>query len=429
MKKILIPLIIILLVFILSTCFFTGNTSVSVSPVIKAIGLPSASSITSVELIVSGPGMNTIGVTYDSLPSTIDLTVPSGSDRKFELTVHVDIPIIAATSYKGTSTVNLSQGDAVVSLNMGLGSTKLIVPDRNWNSGITPRVLQFDDISGSNAFLLNFATLGPLLTAAGYTLSTFAPYDIDFDAGGRIYIANRAGSTESGFIRIDNITGLNPIYKNRDSVSGINALTVDRKNGHVYYSTGTSIYRSDLDGNFEDILIITAGVASIQTIQGMAFAENNLIYIVGTTPATTPTVFQYDPILELITANYTMPNAIFSNPWDVITKDDSIYVSNPEGADGWKIIKLSKDLLFPEGYGIKKTTALYAPDMAQGHFYVPKRFVAILNKKITIMDDNSDGIEGALDKLVSMDDITGSNWETFPTSGDGQSLFSFYADC
>ena len=174
MKKILILLTIISLVFILSTCFFTGNTSVSVSPVIRAIGLPTG--ITSVELTVSGPGMNTIGVVYDGLPSSIELTVPSGSDRTFELVVYVDNPLSAATSFKGTTTADLSQGNAEITLSMELGSTKLVIPDAD-----NTRVVQIDDMSGS-----------------GWTekinpgLPGFIPYDIDFSPTGQIYIANKA---------------------------------------------------------------------------------------------------------------------------------------------------------------------------------------------------------------------------------------------
>ncbi|MCK5672400.1 MAG: hypothetical protein KAH95_03445, partial [Spirochaetales bacterium] len=169
-------------------------------------------------------------------------------------------------------------------------------------------------------------------------------------------------------------------------------------------------------------------LASIQTVQGMTINENGIMYITGTTPATDPTVFQYNPVLQSVTASYTMPNVIFSNPWDVIAKDNSIYVTNPEGADGWKIIKLSLDLTSPVGYGINKTTPSGLPDTEQDHFYTPRLFVATLNKKTTIMDDSGTG-ENPLDKLVSIDNISGANWETLPTSGDGQSLFVFYAEC
>ena len=211
MKKVLLALAIFSLIFIYSTCSFPGNSNVTVSPVIRAIGLPSASNITSVELTVSGPGMNTISIVYDSLPSSIELSIPSGSDRTFELEVFVDIPIIAATSYKGTATADLSQDSTTIYLTMGVGSTKIVVPDPEWFNGevTEPRITQFDDISGGNALSLDLAAL----LLQGLTgVSTFNPYDIDFDSEGRIYIANYDSSTSSGIIRIDNILGTNPFF-------------------------------------------------------------------------------------------------------------------------------------------------------------------------------------------------------------------------
>lgn len=410
MKKILLIVLVLSLMFILSTCFFAGNTSVSISPEIRAIGLPT--DITSVELIVSGPGMNTIGVVYDGLPSSIDINVPSGSDRTFELIVYVDTPIIAATSYKGKATVDLSQGNAEITLSMGLGSTRLIVPD-SFNN----RLLQFDDISDSTA---------EILLAASLPVTTLNPYDVDFDNEGRIYIANSVFGADGGFIRVENIIGTNPFLFGTGH-NNIDTLTVDRYRSLIYYSDGSNIYRSNLDGNFEGALTITNGVESILTIEGMTIAGNGLIYITGTTTiGSTPTVFQYNPDTQKVTAYYTMPNAITIFPWDVCIKETSIYVTNPNGADGWKIIQLNYDLTSPIGYGINKTTAFGLYDTSPGHFYNPRRFAAILNKEISIIDDYDS--EGA-DKLVSIDNITGANWKTLPTADKGQGLFEFFYGC
>jgi hypothetical protein len=118
-------------------------------------------------------------------------------------------------------------------------------------------------------------------------------------------------------------------------------------------------------------------------------------------------------------------SANLNNPWDVLFKSPYVYVANENGASNYKIIRLNKDLTSPVGYG-QDAGDTGTPDTTPGQFYGPRRFVAILNRKITIIDDHNNQ---NLDKLVSMDDITGAGWGTLPASGDGQSLFSFYYLC
>ena len=432
-----ILIILLTVVTVLTGCFFGTAIEKTVTPTIRAIGIPLDINIGSMTLTVTdSDSVIIVEETYTTLPTEITIEVPEGNGINFELTIQLADAFIAvdpgaATSYTGTDTVDISVDSAVVTLNMRVGSTKLVVPDYYFNN----RVLQFDDISDTTSIVLNSASpvFGAWLTAGGLQ---FRPYDIDFDNEGKIYIANNLGGSGMGsncVIRVDDITGINPInFTEPEYDYGVIALTVDRRNNFVYYATSAAsllnsiLNRSALDGTGEIELDVTTGVASIDSIQGMTMDENGIIYISGTTPATDPTVFRYDPVLQSVTASYTMPNAITNNPWDVIAKDDFVYITNPDGADGWKIIQLTPNLTTPVGYGIDKTEAMYSPDTAPGHFYHPRRFVAVLNKKLTIIDDRY-GEE--LDKLVSIDDILGTNWETLPATGDGQSMFFFYVPC
>lgn len=414
----------VLIIVILYGCSFSTAGTKMVTPEIRALGLPDPSIVESVTLRVSGPDMDPLEVNYSIVPSVINLAIPEGNERTFELTVGLTAdftapPAITYTSFRGKAIADITSDSAVVTLNMGLGSTKLIVPDYDGS-----RLLQFDDINDTVATVLDSANpaFNTFLTA---NMLSFGIYDVDFDKDGRIFIAENGFGSGQGVVRVDNILGTNPSWFG-STHAGIIALTVDRSNSLLYYSNGSGIYKSDLDGNGELTLIIDTGVASIQTIRGMTISESGLIYITGTTPATTPTVFQYNPDLELVTAYYTMPNPITIFPWDVLAKDDLVYVTNPNGADGWKIIQLNNDLTSPIGYGIFKTTAFSVYDTSPGHFYDPRCFVAVLNKEITIIDDSS--TEGS-DKLVSIDDITGANWKTLPTADKGQGLFEFFFGC
>lgn len=415
MKKILYIPVILLLVFILSTCAFTGNSSVSVSPVIRGITLPSSSYIGSVELTVSGPGMNTIVIVYDSLPSSIDLAIPSGSDRTFELVVNVDIPIITATSFKGTATADLTQDSVTVYLTMGIGSTKIVVPDPMWNNGLTPRISQFDNINGTNALSLNLAAL----LVQGLTgVATFNPYDIDFDSQGRIYIANYDFGGSGGIIRIDNITGLNPVLIGTSS-GAVRTLSIDRHNNQLYYTDGGSIYKYDLISS-SDINIGFAG----ESINALA-VKGNYLYMVDS-----DVLVKYDLKSSMFVESTDSGNIPqISNLEDILIKDNSIFIANEGGPSGYKILELStSDLSLKANYGNTVTTV----STSKGNFYGPRRFAAQMNKEITIIDDfnNNDAAEINFDKIIQMNNINGDNWITLPAPSTadetGQTLFEFF---
>ena len=403
MKKILISITIVLLVFTLSTCFFTGNTSVSVSPVIKAIGMPTG--ITSVELTVSGPGMNTIDVVYDSLPSTIDLTVPTGSHRTFELVVYVDTPIIAATSYKGTTTVDLSQGNAEVNLTMRVGSTKLIIPDAFNN-----RIIQIDDMAGNN---WSTVTQGGLI---GWPAVDFLPWDIDFDNEGRILIANNGDMMASPIIwRINSIS--DPVYTplNIGTAWGYIAIAADRKNNLIYFASTTQLYSCN---NFGTDLVSTYDMTGITTINGLAVDENGVVYIAD---SGSDSIFKYNPISQSIIGSNSSVNLNF--PWDILVKDDHIYVANYAGVDNWKIIKFDQNLDSEVGFGkISGDT-----DTTPNYFRGPRKFIAISPKKFYLIDENGSSF-GDVERVVAFSDEFSSIWEAFEPSTIGQTPFIFY-DC
>jgi hypothetical protein len=108
-----------------------------------------------------------------------------------------------------------------------------------------------------------------------------------------------------------------------------------------------------------------------------------------------------------------------------MVKGGYLYIANrtSSGVNN-QIIQLNTDLTSPVGFGqnvdVLNTTL--------GNFYGPRRFLAILNRKFTIIDDEDSGIANR-DKLVSMDDISGTNWQTYGTQGSGPGQFNFYNFC
>lgn len=405
MKKIYFTLIIISSLLILSTCVFVGDSTVTVSPVIKAIGIPT--NITFVELTVSGPGMNTIVIVYDSLPSSIELSIPSGSDRMFELVVYVDDPMSAATSFKGTAIADLSQGNAEITLSMGLNSTKLVIPDNDNN-----RLVQIDDMSGSGWKEIINSDIGCPIN--------IDPNDVDFDSQGRIYIAiDTASSTDPFIIRIDNLDAVTYTTIIMGKATPCVALTADRKNGYLYYATSMELYRCNFDGT-NDTNLTTAGIAAIQ---GLAVDQNGYLYIADYAGNN---IIKYDPINQITVETSTSTN--LNAPWDILVKDDYIYVANYAGADDFKIIRFDQNLGSELGFG--KAAVDYL-DTAPNHFQGPHRFIAILNKKFYLIDEEESSPLGQEDveKIVAFDDELSSSWEAFDPSSIGQTAFGFYHWC
>ncbi|MCK5153404.1 MAG: hypothetical protein KAQ93_03525, partial [Spirochaetales bacterium] len=199
-KSMKILIILFTVVTVLTGCFFGTAVEKTVTPTIRAItDLFAVTDIGSATLVVSGSEMETQTITLSATEMSTDfiVTIPEGVIT-FDLTVEMGVLYTGAVaSYFGTTTETISTDNTNVIITLGVERTKIVVPDY-----LNSKITQFDDISGSNALSLSSAAIVSLLFTAGYTLSTFSPHNIDFDNEGRIYIANYAGSTESGFIRI-----------------------------------------------------------------------------------------------------------------------------------------------------------------------------------------------------------------------------------
>jgi len=404
-KKSFIHIFLILIAFIFSINCSSSNTGTA--QVTINLGFPNniskvydnrsqsraPANIESIALTVTGSDMDTIDSTHTSDTTTITLDVLAGTEREFILSASVgaaDPGVVL--SYRGSTTSDLTAGETVsLTIAMAIDETKLVMPDFE-NS----RIIQIDDITGTGSVVY----------------STDAPYDVDFDSLGRIYIARN--DAVDGVIRIDDISGAG--YLPISSINNIQSLTIDRNNNIVYFAISTALYRCNLDGTDETLLTIPTGAEPIQSIRGMAINESGILYIAIETTAGYR-IFEYNPTSEEVTNVYN--NANLNTPWDVLVKESYLYIANRNGANGYRIIQLDSNLSFVQGYGDSATSTDHNPGM----FYGPRRFLAILNDKITIIDDYP---SWDYDKLAQMDDINGTNWTTYPASGDGQTEFRFF---
>lgn len=439
-KSIFVSFLFIIIAFIFLNCSSHGTTNVKIH---INLGLNNASAVntfensifdrifrlftkdveaqtappnvTSIILNISGSGMETISNTYPSSTTSIDLDVPSGPSRLFEVLAHTP-----SATLRGAVTQSLVGGTTVtIPISMGLYETKIVIPD--WYNS---RLVQIDDMSGTN-------WRQRIRTDIGYIGGTvFRPQDVAFDLQGRIFIANDTPESAGAYliIRINDITATSYTPIINGNATGLDAMTIDTNNSFIHYSVGTTLYRTNLGGTGS---VSTNMSASIGSIRGMAVDDQGLVYIAGSTNLGLPAIFVCNPtnptppyhtIVRSVT-NTTITYLV--TPWHVLVKGNYLYIANSDGTGtNSQIIQLNTDLSSPVGFGQN----VDAVNTALGMFYNPRRFLAILNRKITIIDDENQ-FPANLDKLVSMDDILGTNWVTYGTQGSGAGQFNFYNFC
>ncbi len=419
---------ILFLVLLVTGCFLSAPTGALVTPTIRAIGLPDASIVNSVTLTVRGPGMDPVEVSYSSLPSTINIAVPEGNDRVFELSVGLnrtftENPAIPYTSYKGTAMADVTSDSAVVKLTMGIGSTKIIVPDTYNN-----RLVQIDDMSGAGWTELK----GSDIASFGNIDSNFVPSDVDYDEYGNIYVANDVNGTVYGGIwRFTSITDTTPIPVLSSAAYGMKAVAVDRENDKVYglyYNSQSAqdvVYYNDYAGS------LGAGTGMIYSINGdfgsgiySICADSGYLYVAGErgNPSSTMVIRKYWN--SNTTAIVAYDGSAFEIPEDMLLLENRLYVSIGGGDPNTvaRIEKFDLDLNHASG---TFSLGSYADDpTGEKQFAGPGKFLATMNDTLTVMDGNTSG--NNLDsRLVSFDNIAGDDWKPFGSYGSGYFHFMF----
>ena len=363
----------------------------------------------SLALIVGGPGMEPIFASYTTIPPSISIEVPSGLARTF--TVLLNGP---SATLQGVATVDLQPGETEdITVSPTVAGTQIVVPDFQ-----NARIVQISDMTGA-AWIQKHA--GDF-SAAGDAI--LAPYAVDFDNQGRIYVANNCFSTNAlgGIFRFDDINHTSSFEVVDSTNLTITMLAVDRAHGLVYYGNGSStIYVKDV-GN------IAAGPTPIDLsldliiapIKSMAVDDQGILYIAVPTVDFAGYVVKYDPsappgsraIARSTNSTYAFSINPPSTPWGVMVKGSYVYVCD-SGAG--KIVRFDKNLQFVDSF----------PGPSTDLFYGPEAFVATLNRKITVIDEKS----GWNDRLASFDDMTGAGWTTFGFNGNGINTFDFYSQC
>ena len=396
-------LILGLAAFTLSSCSDPLDSEFSeATPELALVGAPE--NIESITLTISGPGIKEITKTFPPTVNRLTTRIPAGRDRFIEIQLKTP-----SATLIGSAKLDLKpMSQETIRLDMSLYRTRLIMPDFQ-----NRRVIQLDNMNGAGGKLLK----GPKI---GMTVANFRPYDIDYDNRGRIYIANLGSSTPyRRVLRVNNINGSGLHAYPTGPAPGIVCLTIDRENGILYMSNGSTLRRMPLDGSTSQGMTITAGVAAIGTIRGMSVdSKLGLLFIAGADNGLpTDMIFRYNissqTVVDTVSAN-------MDKPWDILIKGKYIFVTNRDGAPGKRLIRALKNFTSFTSAGYDASGGM---DTSPGAMYGLRRFVAPLNDRITMIDDDP---TADFDKLVMIDNIQGGHWKTFPANGTGQAKFKFY---
>ncbi len=340
--------------------------------------------VSSFALIVGGPGMQPITAQYPVGTTSATLSVPSGVARTF--TVLANTPSV---TFRGDTTVDLAPDEAKdISVTPVLSSSQILIPDE-----MNSRVVQVSDMMGTGWKELSFSSA----------------YDVDFDDQGHVYFSGSAG-----VVRVDDISGTNPVSVNITSGT-FQSIAMDRTHGILYYSGvdvqgAGGLWRRQVTptiGVTEDVVNLSGIVTGAVSLYGIAVDSDGFVYVENY--YSTPELVKIDvtdPKSPVEVARY---KGSLSIPWDVMVNGDFVYVSD-KGA--LKILRLDRNLSLVDSFGGPQSDP----------FVGPEQFVAVLNKPITLIDENS-----STDRLVTFNDMTGAGWTKYGSTGSGVGFFQFYS--
>ncbi len=147
----------------------------------------------------------------------------------------------------------------------------------------------------------------------------------------------------------------------------------------------------------------------------MAVDDQGMLYMV--LPSTTPYVVKYNPTTQgvVATSTYSFAAPFSGSPLGIMVKGSYVYVGDVGSA---KVVRLNNtNLSLVDSF----------PGPSTDPFYGPEAFLAIINRKFTVIDEKS----GPYDRIASFDDMTGTGWATYGSSSTSPStgIFNFYGIC
>ena len=213
------------------------------------------------------------------------------------------------------------------------------------------------------------------MTGTGWTMlsntDTVSAHDVAFDSLGRLYVASGAS-----IFQMNDITSTSATTAGTSSQGlPIASIAMDLTRGLMYFIDSTYLYSVQVTptlGAQQSVLLSTI-FGGTTSASGIAVDSDGFLYITNT--YLTPSIAKVDASTFLspkVVASYggTLGTNYF---WDILVKGNDVYVTDFTAK---KILRFTKSLAPVDSF----------PGPTSSLFLGPERFVAILNKPITVID-------------------------------------------
>ena len=385
------------LLLLAGACSFTTEMADgSVNPKLSVMGLQS--DVTEVNIRITGQDYQQ-SVTVTPSDSRVEFLLPPGEDVKFEVeAANNNVGSSPVYSWGMTRYADLVEGeDTELAFTMGPKDTKIVVPD--FQAG---RLVQIDDMGG--AYQLSSAFIP-------------GPEDIAIDNQGRLWIANSDTADAMELLRIDTIfDNTTDGWWGTSSQNGVVSIAFDALNSYLYYvNSPNSLGRLNIGpttvGSPELFDPVPAEGDGIVNSAIEVDHEGNVYYMVLSSP---PAIYKYNTDNDTLIATYSDSDFGFG-PFDILIKNNHVYVLSGNGADGKVVVKLTKELDFIDSFG------RIGVNNTPGVFVGPRRFLATTKKGFYVTDDTP-----TINRIVKFDDVNSSGWETYEPQSDSVDLLSLF---
>jgi len=370
----------------------------------EAVAAPAPAVFSTISIRVTGDGIGSIAKDFPPT-SIISMTVPGGCLRTFDVTALVG-DTSAVIKFHGSSSANVPSGGTVsIPVLMSIQETNLVIPDY-----YNQRLVMMSAVNGLNTLTRNAAQI----FGGARTLN---PWDVDIDARGRIYFSNPSATASGGIYRMDNMDSTWAAGTCEQMVtvaSGVYYIAIDRKRNFLYYideAGNNTLMRYNLATDSPQTLY--SGILSLQPLRVCVDEDTGYLYVGYFSSGTTSfyAIRRFDPDTTSWLGSASVRTPL---PFDMTVHEGYLYESY---IGATRINQVSLEFL---------TTINFltgAPAPLSDPFIGPTLFIALTNRKLFVLDDSA--FFDPDDRVVSIDDIDGSGWETTETPG----TFRFYYMC
>lgn len=285
------------------------------------------------------------------------------------------------------------------------------------------RVVRTDDMCGTN-----WTTFSAVNGSAVDLLD--GAQDVFVDTTGEIYIAD---TFNNRIVRMDDMTGTNfTTLGGPTPGTGVNEFTTPRSifvaNGHIYvtdgFSTARIVQMDDMTGkNWTTYPPPPPMPNPFGNVWGLFVDSTGHIYatdVANRGPSeTVARVVRMDDISGTGFVAYgSTPGSgagQFANPWGVaVDSTHHIYIAD---GSNQRIVRMD------DMSGTNWTT-LGTPGVYTGPFFFPQGIFVAASGRIYVADFGASASYGAYNRIVRIDDMTGTNFTTLGTMGNGLKQFS-----